>query len=172
MLKKTLIFIAAALLFVLGLGIFGVVSSTLTSKEKKALEKIRLEEKKLSQSFDVVVVQSGFRLRSTGQRDIYIPSLLVRVTNISALTSNEANLTVEFLKKRRTFCRARGAVQGLKPREYCEMWLKCIDFVGFGSVAWGLSLAETTEGLDYVVFLRSGRTSIIVAEDKLGTIFF
>ncbi len=172
MLRRGLIFVAAVLLFVLGLGIFGVFSNILTPKEKRALEKSRLEEKRLSQSFDIAVVQSGYRKRFTGERDIYVPSLLVRATNMSDVTSKNANLTVEFLKNRRTFCKAAGMVQALKPGEYCEIWLKCIDFVGLGSVAWGLSLAETTEGLDYVIILSSGRTSVVVAEDKLRSMFF
>jgi hypothetical protein len=172
MLKRGLIFIAAALLFVLGISIYGMLSSMLTSKEKKASEKIRLDEKRLSQSFDIVVVQSGYRKIFTGERDVYVPSLLIRATNISDLTSKDADLTAEFLKDHRTFCRAGGPVQALKPGEYCEIWLKCIDFVGLGSVAWGLSLAETTVGLDYVVILSSGRASIVVVKDKLRTTFF
>ncbi len=172
MLRRGLIFVASALLFVLAIGILVILSNIPSSKEKRALEKLRQEETKLSQGFDVVVVQSGYRIRANGERDIYIPSLLVRATNISDLTSNVAYLTVEFLKKQRTFCMARAAVPSLKPGGYSELWLKCIDLVGFGSVAWGLSLAETTEGLDYVMSLSSGRASIIVAADKLRTIFF
>ena len=172
MLKRGLIFVASALLFVLAIGILVILFNIPSTKEKRALEKLRLEELRLSQSFDIVVVQSGYREKFTGERDIYVPSLLIRATNISDLTSNAANVTVEFLKNHRTFCMARAAVSTLKPGGYSELWLKCIDLVGFGSIAWGLSLAETTEGLDYVISLSSGRASIVVAEDKLKTMFF
>ena len=172
MLRPGLIFVASALLLFWRSASLSSCPTFLLLKKKRALEKLRQEETKLSQGFDVVVVQSGYRIGANGERDIYIPSLLVRATNISDLTSNVAYLTVEFLKKQTTFCMARAAVPSLKPGGYSELWLKCIDLVGFGSVAWGLSLAETTEGLDYVMSLSSGRASIIVAADKLRTIFF
>jgi hypothetical protein len=172
MLKRVLLFIAASLLFVMGIGILAILSNIPTSREKKAVEKNRLEETRLSRSFDIVVVQSGYRKKFTGERDIYVPTLLVRATNISDQTSNTADLTVEFLKNNRTFCRAGGRVPALKPGETSELWLRCIEFVGFGSVAWGLSLAETTGDLDYVIFLNSRRASIVVIRDKLRAMFY
>jgi hypothetical protein len=172
MLKRVLIFVAAALLFLLGIGILAVLLTIPTSNEKKAMDKIRLEETNLSQKLDIVVIQSGYRKKFTGERNIYVPSLLVRATNISDLTSDAVNLTVAFLKNHRTLCTARSTVPALKPGEYWEIWLKCIDFVGFGSVAWGLTLAETTEGLDYVISLSSGRASIVIVKDKLRAKFF
>ena len=39
--------------------------------------------------------------------------------------------------------------------------------MAFGSVAWGLSLAETTEGMDFVIFVESRQASVAVAKDKL-----
>jgi hypothetical protein len=167
MFRRALIFLAAASFFILGIGILGVLNNIPNAKEKSALAKIRLKEKTLSQSFDVLVVRSGFQKKSTGTRDIYVPCLLVQATNSSAMTSKPANLRAGFLRNGRAFCMAQGMVPALKPGETWEIWLKCIDFVGFGSVAWGLTLAETTEGMDFEVYLESSGVSIVVTKDKL-----
>jgi len=167
MLKRLLIFAASVLLFLAGIWLLSTLSNVPSIKDKKVQAKIRLEEKALSQTFDVIVMQSGFRKRTSGQKDIYVPCLLVRAVNISTMTSNPASLTVEFVKNKRVFCRAMGSVPALKPEENWEVWLKCIDSVGFGSVAWGVSLAETTEGMEFEVSLSSGGVSIVVVKDKL-----
>jgi hypothetical protein len=42
-----------------------------------------------------------------------------------------------------------------------EIWLRCVDSIGFGAVVRGLSLAETVNGLEYRISLESKRASII-----------
>jgi hypothetical protein len=167
MIKRALIFLAAVLLFATGLGILGVLNSIPNAKEKRALAKIRAEEETLSRSFDVSILRSGFQRRSTGARDIYVPSLLVMVANSSPSASKPAVVRADFLRNGRTFCMAQGLIPSLKSGETCELWLKCIELMAFGSVAWGLSLAETTEGMDFVIFVESRQASVAVAKDKL-----
>jgi hypothetical protein len=170
MFKRVLVFSLAVALFAAGLGFLGFLNSIPSTKDKKALAKIRQEEDALSRSFDILVVQSGFQRKSTGARDIYVPSLLVQAINSSGLTSKPAMLRAVFLRNGRTFCMAAGSVPALKPGAGSEIWLKCIELTGFGSVAWGLSLAETTEPMDYEIHLESGRVSVTVTKDKLTSI--
>jgi hypothetical protein len=172
MLRRALLFLLATSLFVLGLGILAFLFNTNTGREKDALAKIQREENALARTYDVLVMQSGYRKKESGRRDIYVPSLLVRATNVSDGTARAAAVRVEFLRNGRIFCGAYGLVPELKPGESSELWLKCIDFVGFGSVAWGLSLAETTETMEYRIHLESRAVSITVLQDKLRTAFF
>lgn len=172
MLRRALSFFLAVFIFALGIGILILLFNTPNGRQKSALEKMRREEIQLAGAFDVVVMQSGYRVRNSDGRDIYIPSLLVRATNISEGTSKPAGLRVEFLRNGQIFCGAFGQLQELKAGESSEIWLKCIDFVGFGSVAWGLSLAETTETMEYRISLEAGNVSVTVLEDKLRTVFF
>jgi hypothetical protein len=170
MFKRVLVFILAVALFAAGLGILGLLNSIPSTKEKRALAKTRAAEEALSRSFGILVVQSGFQRKSSGARDIYVPSVLVQAVNSSGLTSKPATLRAVFLRNGRTFCMAAGSVPALEPGAACELWLKCIELTGFGSVAWGLSLAETTEPMDYEIQLESGRVSVTVSKDKLSSI--
>jgi hypothetical protein len=77
-------------------------------------------------------------------------------------------LRAEFMKKEgRTFCASANGLPSLRPGETYEIWLKCVESFGFGSVAWGLSLAETTEGMDFEVTLISGSASVAAAKGPL-----
>lgn len=172
MFRRALIFIAAAVVLLMGLGVLAVLFNTPSGKEIAALAAIKAEENALSRDFDIVVVRAGFQKRTSGRRDLYVPCLLVRTANLTEQTSRSVTLGAEFLKKDRIFCAARNRVPPLKPGETWEIWLKCIDFVGFGSVAWGLSLAETTEGMTFEIVLNSGRASIVAAKDKLTSMLF
>lgn len=168
MLRRALLFVLAILVFVLGVAVIVVLLNGPSGKEKKALESIRRQESALSRSFDVVVIQSGFLKRSTGQRDIYIPALLVRTTNLSDTASPKTTLWASFRRKGSRLCAARGFVPTLKPGESLEIWLKCVELTGFGSVARGLTLAETTEPVDFELSLESHRVSVAVAKAILG----
>jgi len=170
MLKRILVLISAVAVFMAGLAILLFFNSIPSIKEKKALAKIRLEEAELSRSFVAGVVRSGFQRKSTGARDIYVPCLLVQVVNTAASASKPATLRAAFQRNGGSFCAAAGSLPGLEPGAGCEIWLKCIELTGFGAVARGVSLAETTEPMDYTVWLESGRVSIVVTKDKVTSV--
>ena len=131
---------------------------------------IRSEEKELSRIFNVVVARAGFQRRSMETRDIYVPSLLVWATNISDRLSRPVTLRAEFTGNDRPFCTASNRIPALEPGETYEIWLKCIDFVGFGSVVQGLTLAETVNGLEYQIVLALDRASITAAHGRLESL--
>jgi hypothetical protein len=168
MFRRALLFIAAILLFVLGIGLIVFLLNMPSGKEKKAWERIRQQETALSRTFDVVIVQSGFLKRSTGKRDIYIPALLVRTTNMSDAPSKETTLNAWFGRKGNPLCAARSFIPALKPGGSQEVWMKCVELTGFGSIARGLTLAETTETVDVEVYLGSRDVSVLVTKSTLG----
>ncbi len=170
MLKRTLAFVAAVAVFAAGLAVLGFLNSLPSTKEKRALARMRLEEESLSKTFEVQVLRSGFQRRSTGARDIYVPCLFVQVVNSSGRGSQPATLRGTFLRDGQFFCGAAGSVPALEPGAGCELWLKCIELMGFASVARGVSLAETTEAMDYEIVLSSGRISVVAARDKLRSV--
>jgi hypothetical protein len=172
MFKRVLIIIAATFLLILGIGIIMILLNMPTGKEKKALAIIQSEEKELSRSFDILVVRAGFQKRATGTRDIYVPCLLVWANNNSEQVSRPVTLRAEFTGNGRPFCAAMNRIAALEPGKTLEIWLKCIDFVGFGSVARGLSLAETIKGLEYRIVVESDRASIVTTHGRLNTILF
>lgn len=170
MVKRALIFFLALGAFAVGVGILGFLNNIPSAKEKRALAKLRLEEESLSRSFEILVVRTGFQRKSTGARDVYVPCLLVQAVNTSPQTSKRATLRADFLRNGRTFCMSAGSVPSLEPGAGSELWLKCIELTGFGSVAWGLSLAETTEPMDFVIHLETRQASVVVAKDRLKSI--
>jgi hypothetical protein len=172
MLRRALSFLLAVFLFALGIALIVILFSIPNARQKRAMEKMQRDESQLAGTFDVVVMQSGYRMRKSDGRDIYIPALLVQVTNISAGPSKATVIRTEFLRNGKVFCAASGQIPELAAGGSSEIWLKCIDFVVFGSIARGLSLPETTETMEYRISLESQNVSVIVLEDKLKTEFF
>ncbi len=167
--RRVLLFVSAIFVFALGIAVLVILLNAPSGNDKKDWERIRQQETALSRGFDVVVIRSGFLKRSTGQRDIYIPALLVGATNMSEAASQETGLWAWFGRKGGALCAARGFIPVLKPGERLEIWMKCVELTGFGSVAWGLTLAETTDPVDYELRLESRRVSVVVAKAILGS---
>jgi len=172
MFRRAFLFILAALLFFVVISLLAVLSNIPTGKEKRALAEIRDAQNRLIRDYGIISVQSGYQRKVGGNGDVYVPLILVRVSNLSDATSRPVEIRAEFLRKERDFCEARGTVPELQPGEIWDMWLKCIEFVGFGSVAWGLPLAETTESMNFNVYLDSDRVSVLLIKDKLKSTFF
>ena len=169
MLRRVLLFVSAILVFILGIGIVVFLLNMPSGKEKRNWERVRQQESALTRSFDVVVIRSGFLKRNSGRRDIYIPALLVRTTNMSDTDSPETILWASFSRKGDLLCGARSFIPVLKPGESPEIWMKCVELTGFGSVARGLTLAETTEPVDFELHLQSRGVSVVAAKGILGS---
>ena len=170
MLRRSLVFLMALAVFAGGLAILGFLNSLPSAEEKRALARMRLDEESLSKSFDVLVIRAGFQRRSAAGRDIFVPCLLARALNSSSLSSKPATLRARFLRKGDVFCAAEGSIPALEPGAGCELWLKCIELLGFASVARGLTLAETTAPMDFEIVLESGGISVVVVKDQLRSL--
>jgi hypothetical protein len=169
MFRRVFLFALAIIVFALGIGVIFFLLNLPSRKEKTAWDRIRQQETALARSFDIVVIQSGFLRRSTGQRDIYIPALLVQAVNVSDSPSKEAALRAWFGRKGSSLCGARGFIPALRPGERQEIWMKCVELTGFGSVARGLTLAETTDPVEYEISLASRETSVMVLKASLAS---
>ncbi len=171
MFKRVVIFLAAAALFAAAIGLVAVIYGIPSGKQRKAFEEIRAEERVLAESYDVLVVRSGFQKKNSGQGDIYVPAVLVLIKNISKAPSKSSILSARFLQKDRTFCRDRARIPALDAGEAWEVWLKCVEPTGFGSLVWGVSLAETAAPMGYEISLESGRAAIAIEKNRIRPLF-
>jgi hypothetical protein len=124
----------------------------LDSREvRQYIQKIETEKQEFLQSFDFSVFQSGYLKKGIGFQEIYVPSIAVRVTNLSEKEYRNIRFDVHFLKDTKIFCRGAASLHRLLPWETKEVYLRCIDSAVFGSVISGLSLMETTSEISYKV---------------------
>jgi len=172
MAKRLLLFVLAAAIFLAGAAVFSLLSNIPTSREKKAQAEIRDAENRLRREYGVLAVLSGFQRRTGGNGDVYVPSVLVRVANLTDAPSSEIAIRAEFSRAGRGFCRDRNSVPELKPGESWDLWLTCIEPTGFGSVAWGLPLAETAEPMTFAVYLDTDRISVLMIAEPMKSAFF
>lgn len=170
-LRKALIFVAAAGLFATGIWGILALNDVLTPREKAAVARLLAEERALAGKFEVLVLQAGFQRRFSGVKDIYVPCLLVQARNVSVEPSPQVILRASFTSGERAICVSGYVIPSLEPGKDVELWLRCVESVGFGAVVKGLSLAETTRGVEYSVTLEADRVEVEVRKGRLDSKF-
>jgi hypothetical protein len=114
------------------------------------------------------VRDAGYSRRSTEAGLIYIPSLIVQVMNTGSDARGRLLLYALFDKAGRTFCSGSSSVYHLPPAETCETQIKCLESTGFGAVAKGLRLLETTTPLTYELYLVAGDVRVKITEGRIS----
>lgn len=167
-LNKVILIIPVILFFVVGVSLIVHFSGQLSTKDKKALRARNEMEKALLSKIPVIVRDAGYSRRSIESGPIYVPSLLVQVMNTDSDTQDRLLLYAIFKKSGRPFCSGSISVYHLPAAESREAQIKCVESTGFGAIAKGLSLMETTTPLTYELFLQAGDVSVKVAEDSIS----
>jgi len=138
-----------------------------SQKFKKAYQKIELEQQEFLENFDVYVFESGYMKKRSGVQEIYVPSLAVRVTNLSEKEYSNLMFTANFSREGQSFCRGSATVSRLKSMESKDVYLRCVESAVFGSVVIGLSLMDVFGKVQYFVTLSHDKKRMIVVEAEL-----
>jgi hypothetical protein len=167
-LNKVILILPVVLILGAGVGLIVHLSGGLSIKDKKAMRAQKEKEAALLSKMSVVVRDAGYSRRSTLSGDVYIPSLLVQVTNMDTEPKDRLVFWAEFGREGRSFCSGLISIYNLPPGESREAQIKCLEPTGFGTIATGLSLMETTVPLNYELWLQAGDLRIKVAESSFS----
>ena len=167
-LNKIILIIPVILFLVAVVSMIVYFSGQLSSKDKKALRaRVEKEEALLSQ-IHVLVRDAGYSRRSTDAGPLYVPTLIVQVMNSGSEARGQLLVYALFDKGGRTFCSGSSSVYHLPPAEARETQIKCLESTGFGAIAKGLSLLETTTPLTYELFLVAGEVHVKIADGRIS----
>ncbi len=164
---KFLALILACLVFMSAVYLVFQLSSLVSPKHGKALKEQEEREEAFLRSLDFYVVDSGYVKKRSGVTEIYVPTVQVHITNVSDSIIKEFWLGANFERAGRFLCRAGRLVVDLNPGEGLEVGLSCSEATFAGTVFTGLSLAQTTDDLSYVVWVQSNRASASLLQGTL-----
>jgi len=155
------------LLFLIPVGIIIYMYHLDSQKIKKAYQKIELEQQEFLENFDVYVIESGYLKKRSGVQEIYVPSLVVRVTNLSEKEYSNLVFYANFRREGQSLCRGSATLFRLRSMESKDVYLRCVDSAVFGSVVSGISLMDAFGKVQYHVTLSHDRKRLTVVEGKL-----
>jgi hypothetical protein len=167
-LNKVIQFIPVILVFVVALSFVLYFSGRHSTKDKKASQMRNEMGKAPLSDIYAVVRDAGYVRRSSESGEMYIPALLVQVTNTESKSEGRLLLLATFRNRSRSFCSGSVSIFRVPPGESRDVEIKCLELTGFGTIAKGMSLIETTEPLTYELWLQSGDLSIKVAEGSFS----
>ncbi len=164
---KLLALALACLTFILAAWLVVQLFSLVSPKHRKAIREEQAREQDFIRRLDFYVVDSGYVKRSSGAKDIYIPMVKLHVANLSGRIIKGFWLGANFERAGEFLCRADRLVADLEPGESLDVGLSCAEATFVGTVFTGLSLAQTTEAVSYVIWVQSGRVSASLLKDVL-----
>lgn len=164
---KALAFVLACLVFIFVIYLVFQLFSLSSSKHRKALQEAEAQEEAFLRSLDFYVVDSGYAKKSSGAREVYVPTVQFYIENISDSIIEQFRVGANFDREGEFLCRSSRLVPDLKPGESLEVGLSCAEATFVGTVFTGLSLAQTTEDISYVIWLQSDVASAFLLQGTL-----
>ncbi|MCP2518885.1 hypothetical protein NLB96_00675 [Candidatus Aminicenantes bacterium AC-335-K20] len=133
---------------------FYFLGTPFTSKEKEFLKRVELEREAIKK-IDISVKDAGYLKKKIGYETFYIPALVLNISNLSENEFENLRIIAEFSINEKRVCRSTLIVKTLKSWENKRLFLKCIDFLGFGTVIQGMNLSHTMKEVHYELTLRT-----------------
>ncbi len=158
---------SAVLIMGLILFIIAFLVSQPTAEQEKELKKIKAQEGFLRDYVRFSVIEAGYLGRPAGVQVVYVPALFVRIDNLSEKAIDRLHLRGIFHREDKEICQGSVLVPQLQPGESRDVTIKCLQSVGFGTVFQGLSLIQTTQDLEYKVWVSYERVTVSPLKGKL-----
>lgn len=133
---------------------FYFLGTPFTSEEKEFLKRIEFEREAIKK-IDISIKEAGYLKKKIGYETFYIPALVLNVYNLSENEFENLRIIAEFSINEERVCRSTLILRKLKPQENKKVFLKCIDFMGFGTVVQGMNLSHTMKEVHYELILRT-----------------
>ena len=151
--RRLFLWLCAALIMGLIILMLAYLVTKPTPQQEKEYQKIAAQEDFLKENIQFSLIDAGYVRRQGGAQALYVPALFVRVDNFSDRSVERLLLRVIFRREDDEICWGSIYVTQLKPGESCEVSLKCLESVGFGTIFQGLSLIQTIQELEYQVWV-------------------
>lgn len=149
------------------LSILIIMMNTPSQRVRNAHQKTMERKRNLREKIDTYIEDSGYIRKKVGRKEIYIPALLIQVTNESEEEIERMVLQASFKREDKDICRGTSLVLNLKSQQTRRVNLRCIHFVGFSTMVQGLSLAQTTEKIYYELNINHKGVNIEPEEGEL-----
>lgn len=133
-------------------------------KIKKAYAALQKKEAAFLQKLDVQLIEAGYMRRQVDKNDIYVPAVRLDLISFSQEALKRIRVEAFFRNERQSICSGSVFVANLRPGEDRSLTIKCLDFVGFGSVVKGVPRMETARPLEYSVRIQTDEFSIDVLQ--------
>jgi hypothetical protein len=151
--RSLLLGMSAVLIVGLILFIIAFLVSQPTPVQEKEHRKSMAQEDFLRKYIYFSVTEAGYLRRPAGVQVVYVPALFVRIDNLSDKAIDRLHLRVIFQRQDKDICQGSALVPQLQAGESRDVAIKCLQSVGFGTVFQGLSLIQTTQDLEYKVWV-------------------
>ncbi len=158
----------SSIVFALIIYVVLLLANIIPTKEKHEYERRLQRSRELLEILDISLTQAGFVKKATSAgRDIYMPQLVIRITNTSQSTFDQIVLESYFTREKQRICGGRSYANQLRPQESRLVTLKCVESTFTGAIIFGIGLQDAKNGLDYNLTLKTEQIQVTALEGSL-----
>ena len=151
---RILALIAAAGVFYLGVRLILLLGDQMSVRQKREVQEMSEKRMDFENKLGMVVHQAGFEKKGAGGSPLFVPALVIELSNSSDRAFESIEAYVDFSMQGQVICRGRGAVRSIGPDEVRGLVLKCVDATAFGAMAYGIKSHQLGEEVGYRLHLR------------------
>jgi hypothetical protein len=138
-----------------------------TSESREYESRIRRGQEIL-EILEPFVVEAGFVKKPTSAgHDIYMPQMIIQLSNGSEKHFSQITLECRFRKGDQEICGGRSYANDLEPGETRRVTIKCVESMFTGAVIYGVGLEDAKKGLEYRLKLITEKTNVSALSGRL-----
>ena len=160
--------VTSSIVFALIIYVVLLLANIIPTKEKHEYERRLQRSQELLEILDISVTQAGFIKKATSAgRDIYMPQMVIQITNTSEDTFEQIVLESYFTRAKQRICGGRSYANQLRPQESRQVILKCVESSLTGAIIFGIGLEDAKNGLDYDLTLAAEQIRVTALTGSL-----
>jgi hypothetical protein len=153
--KRVFIFVSVVIILILGVFLLLYLGQLPSPEQKRKLQELAEKEKALMESIQTLVLDAGYQKRTIGYRELYVPVIILEISNVSLNTVQDIFVSSDFRNKRQTICTGTGMFFKLNPGDRRALILRCSESMFLGTLIKGLNLSQARKDLGYKIRISS-----------------
>ena len=153
--RRVLIFVSVIIIMILGVFLLFYLWQLPSAEQKRALQEIEEKRTFFKEGIQVLVMDAGYKKRIIGYRDLYVPALILEISNVSQETFQDLILSSDFRDDEQTICTGTGMIFKLKPGERRPLLINCSESMFLGTLVKGVDFFQARSDLSYRILVSS-----------------
>lgn len=153
--KRVFIFVSVVIILILGVFLLLYLGQLPSPEQKRRLQEHAEKEKYFCESIQTLVLDAGYQKRTIGYRELYVPVIILEISNISQKTVQDIIISSDFRNDRQTICAGTGMIFKITPGDRRTLVLRCSESMFLGTLIKGVSFSQARKDLRYKIRISS-----------------
>jgi hypothetical protein len=153
--KRVFIFVSVVIILILSVFLLLYLGQLPSPEQKRRLQEQAEKERGLRESVQTLVLDAGYQKRTIGYRELYVPVIILELSNVSMNTVQDIIVRSDFRNGKQIICAGTGRIFKINPGDRRTLVLRCSESMFLGTLIKGVNFSQARKDLRYKIRISS-----------------